>query len=55
MTPEHKEAGEIARQQREWANDLRGAATGNPYATLCNTCMGRHAPPRHERCPRKSA
>jgi hypothetical protein len=41
------------RQQREWQRDLEGAATGNPYATLCYGCMGRHRPPRNELCPYK--
>ena len=41
------------RKEREWRRDLEGAATGNPYATLCYGCMGRHRPPRNELCPYK--
>jgi hypothetical protein len=26
-------------------------ANGNPYATMCMHCYGRHPPPRDELCP----
>jgi hypothetical protein len=41
-------------QQRDWERDLAGAAKGNPFATLCDHCMGRHPPPRNAACPRES-
>lgn len=28
-----------------------GAKTGNPFATLCNNCMGRHWSPKDRECP----
>lgn len=44
----------LVRQKREWPNHLKGAAGGNPYATLCLHCYGRHAPPKDEICPHES-
>lgn len=41
----------VAAQERRWLTDLEGAKKGNPFATLCLKCYGRHAPPRHEMCP----
>lgn len=40
-----------ARWDREWKNALYGASTGNPFATLCEHCYGRHRPPRDKECP----
>lgn len=42
---------DMAQQRREWEADLAGVRAGNPYATLCNGCNGRHAPPRNDHCP----
>jgi hypothetical protein len=42
-------------QWRAWLNDLRGAAQGNPFATLCRHCDVRHGPPRDDFCPRRTA
>lgn len=39
---------------REWQNALAGARAGNPFATLCDHCMGRHPPPRHALCRHES-
>lgn len=42
----------ILRQQiAGWPSHLAGAKQGNPVATLCFHCYGRHAPPRDEICP----
>lgn len=41
-------------QNRQWQNRLAGARQGNPYATLCSHCMGRHAPPFDHLCPNES-
>lgn len=41
----------LVQQQRDWPKHLALAAQGNPYATLCQRCFGRHAPPRDEICP----
>jgi len=39
------------RWDREWTIALAGAKTGNPFATLCQHCYGRHRPPRDKECP----
>lgn len=45
-------AAEILRQQQQdWPRHVAGAKQGNPYATLCLHCYGRHSPPRDEICP----
>lgn len=49
-----EQARKLERQQREWPLHLKGAADGNPFATLCRHCCGRHAPPRDEICPHES-
>lgn len=41
----------LAQQRADWPKHLAGAAQGNPFATLCQHCYGRHAPPRDEICP----
>ena len=48
LTPAQREAI-LAEQKRHWP--LPPAAAGNPFATLCLHCYGRHAPPRDEICP----
>lgn len=45
---------QLDEQQRKWERDLEGARGGNPYATLCLHCCGRHAPPRDKFCPNES-
>lgn len=40
-----------ARWKREDESARRGAATGNPYATLCLHCYGRHWAPKDNECP----
>ena len=42
---------ELARQQQGWELCLKEAKRGNPFATLCYHCYGRHAPPRDDLCP----
>jgi len=44
----------LEQQQADWKRQLEGAKTGNPYATLCQHCYGRHAPPFDELCPNES-
>lgn len=41
----------LAQQIEAWPRDLAAARAGNPYATLCSRCYGRHAPPKDELCP----
>jgi hypothetical protein len=43
----------LAQQQKDWPTHLQGAKTGNPYATLCSHCYGRHAPPKDEICDKE--
>lgn len=38
------------RWDKEWKNATGIAALGNPFATLCRNCYGRHKPPRDEEC-----
>lgn len=40
-----------ARWDADWKNAVYGASTGNPFATLCDHCHGRHKPPRDHECP----
>lgn len=40
-----------ARWKREDENARYGASTGNPYATLCMHCYGRHWSPKDKECP----
>lgn len=35
----------------DWPKHLAGAKMGNPFATLCKHCFGRHRPPNDEICP----
>lgn len=41
----------MAKQAIDWERDRKGGEAGNPFATLCDACHGRHAPPRNELCP----
>lgn len=41
----------LKQQIADWERDKEGARKGNPFATLCRHCYGRHAPPRDEICP----
>lgn len=38
-------------QQQDWLKHVAGGKQGNPFATLCLHCYGRHSPPRDEICP----
>lgn len=51
MSPEQC-AATLAQQQRDWPRSVILGKEGNPFATLCRHCYGRHAPPRDEICPR---
>lgn len=42
----------FAKQIADWPKHLAGARQGNPWATLCMHCYGRHGPPRDDICPR---
>ena len=42
----------LQKQLDSWPRHLEAAKRGNPFATLCDHCYGRHAPPRDEICPR---
>ena len=44
----------LEQQRRDWEKHLAGARQGNPYATLCQHCFGRHSPPHNELCPHES-
>lgn len=41
----------LQRQESDWPKHVAGGKQGNPYATLCNHCYGRHKPPLDEICP----
>lgn len=41
----------LARQIEAWPKHVMGAKQGNPWATLCSHCYGRHAPPHSDICP----
>lgn len=41
-------------QERDWPKVMVGARQGNPYATMCLHCHGRHRPPHNELCPNQS-
>lgn len=42
----------LAKQKMDWPKHLEGSRKyGNPFATLCDHCYGRHEPPRNEICP----
>lgn len=52
LTKADKPDGVTDKQWRDWLNDLAGMRSGNPYATMCRYCSGRHGPPRDHDCPR---
>lgn len=41
----------LAEQKKNWPKHIEGAEQGNPHATLCLHCYGRHEPPHGEICP----
>lgn len=41
----------LAQQRLDWSRKVDLAREGNPFATLCMHCYGRHAPPRDDICP----
>lgn len=45
------QAEKEARWKREDEIARDGAKTGNPFATLCEHCYGRHRAPRDAECP----
>lgn len=45
------QAEKEARWKRQDETALYGAETGNPYATLCLNCYGRHRSPKDNECP----
>ncbi len=50
MTETHRELI-LKRQVEGWDRARQEARKGNPFATLCLHCYGRHAPPYDEICP----
>lgn len=44
-------AAVLARQEAGWGRAKEEARKGNPVATMCLHCYGRHAPPLDEICP----
>ena len=47
---ETQKASLLKRQLEGWERALK-YGKGNPFATLCLHCYGRHAPPNDEICP----
>lgn len=43
----------LERQKKDWPRMREMARNGNPWATLCFHCFGRHAPPHTEICPQE--
>lgn len=41
----------LKRQEAHWPRDVEEGKKGNPFATLCLHCYGRHKPPMDEICP----
>lgn len=52
MTEAQKETI-LKRQIDGWERAKEAGRKGNPLATLCLHCYGRHAPPQDEICPHK--
>jgi hypothetical protein len=50
-TADHRRQTILEKQLAGWPRHLEGARQGNPWATLCGHCYGRHAPPNEEICP----
>lgn len=50
MRPQQREAI-LTEQERHWPRCVQAGKEGNPFATLCYHCFGRHRPPRDEICP----
>ncbi len=44
----------LEEQLARWPKQVAGAKAGNPFATLCYRCYGRHAPPKDDICPHGS-
>ncbi len=43
----------LEKQIKAWPNHVKGGKEGNPFATLCDHCYGRHSPPHGIICPNK--
>lgn len=41
----------LAKQIAAWPKHIAAGKNGNPWATLCLHCYGRHAPPHDSICP----
>ncbi len=48
---EIQKAAILEKQMAGWGRVKVEAKKGNPWATLCLHCYGRHAPPRDAICP----
>lgn len=51
MLTDAQRASILKFQIDNWERSKEGARKGNPFATLCLHCYGRHAPPKDEICP----
>lgn len=51
-TIDERRAAILEQKLQDWPRRLRLAEDGNPFATLCRHCYGRHPPPNDEICPR---
>lgn len=55
MTQQGTDAGSasvLEQQQKDWPRRVALGRDGNPFATLCRRCYGRHAPPHDDLCQR---
>lgn len=41
----------LKKQIEHWPRAVQAGKEGNPFATLCQHCYGRHKPPHDEICP----
>lgn len=41
----------LQQQVADWPKHREAGQKGNPWATLCMRCYGRHAPPHGDICP----
>lgn len=48
---EAQKASVLKEQLAGWERAKEAGRKGNPFATLCLHCYGRHAPPNDEICP----
>jgi hypothetical protein len=49
-TTDRRRAALLEKQIHDWPQHIESGRQGNPFATLCSHCYGRHQPPRDELC-----